>query len=70
MLSLLFFPLFLLNFAGIVGGIWLVFLGEWKIVVAYTIGSLLATFFLGSSYCQVHGYLRALHGYSNVVGGC
>ncbi len=43
-LSLLMLPLFLLNFAGLVGAIWLLALGQWKIVVAYGLGSLLAAF--------------------------
>jgi hypothetical protein len=46
-LYLLILPLFLLNFAGLVGGAWLLGLGQWKIVVAYGLGSLVATFFLG-----------------------
>jgi hypothetical protein len=46
-LSLLILPLFLLNFAGLVGGVWLLLLGQWKIVVAYSLGSLLAAFSFG-----------------------
>ena len=45
-LSLLIFPFFLLNFAGLVGGVWLLSLGQWKIVLWYCVGSLLGTFFL------------------------
>jgi hypothetical protein len=46
-LSLLILPLFLLNFAGLVGGIWLLILGQWKIVVGDGLDSLLATLSLG-----------------------
>jgi hypothetical protein len=47
LLSLFLLPWFLLNFAGLVGAIWLLTLGEWKMVVGYGVSSLTAPIFLG-----------------------
>jgi hypothetical protein len=44
------------------------FLVNWKIVVVYAIGSLVATFFLGFLCCRVHGFPKLSRDYCNKVG--